>query len=192
MTVSCSMFDVESWLGDAGLSEVADVFREEAIERLDQICVLTDGDLRELGLKMGARQRLLSRIASEKKRQAGRSAPSPAVPSSTHRQNSGGSQVSTTPASEPARLASAADVSRYAEARYVDIWVSRLCCMKVCCRHMSAALVRPAGVRCRQSQCCVSLQCSILRPCTSIVGMGLRPPTESVYTSTLNTPYSPR
>lgn len=48
----------------AGLSTLVDLFREEAIERLDQICALTDNDLRDLGLKMGVRQRLLNAIAA--------------------------------------------------------------------------------------------------------------------------------
>ena len=50
-----------------------DLFREEAIERYDQICSLTEEDLRDLGLKIGVRLRLLNAIAALAARAGGES-----------------------------------------------------------------------------------------------------------------------
>lgn len=58
-----NMVDVENWLAQANLLQLRDIFRQEAIERIDQICALTEDDARELGLKIGVRKRLLHAIA---------------------------------------------------------------------------------------------------------------------------------
>ena len=74
MAAHSAAFDVNAWLEDGGLSSLANVFREEAIERLDQIMCLTESDMRELGCRVGTRHRLLGHIMREKERQRQRMA----------------------------------------------------------------------------------------------------------------------
>jgi hypothetical protein len=57
------MIDVASWLGSLGLSRHATAFRNNGIGA-DVLRDLTDADLRELGLNLGDRKRLLKAIAA--------------------------------------------------------------------------------------------------------------------------------
>ena len=86
--VTMAAFDVDAWLSAAGLSSLIEIFREEAIERLDQVVALTNEDLRDLGLKIGVRQQLLNAIAVQQAPPAAapcqpaawRASPPPATP----------------------------------------------------------------------------------------------------------------
>lgn len=51
------------WLGEVGLDRLEPLFRENSID-LDVVRLLTDADLRELGLALGDRKRVLAAIAS--------------------------------------------------------------------------------------------------------------------------------
>ncbi len=53
--------DVDRWLGALGLGEHADLFREHRIDA-ESLPELTDSDLREMGLPLGHRKRLLKSI----------------------------------------------------------------------------------------------------------------------------------
>ena len=55
--------DVTKWLDERGLGKYADVFEENEIGVLD-LPLLSDDDLRELGLPMGPRKRLLAAISN--------------------------------------------------------------------------------------------------------------------------------
>jgi class 3 adenylate cyclase/predicted ATPase len=57
------MHDVQKWLADLGLSQYAPVFSENLID-FEVLPDLTEDDLRELGLPMGPRKKLLKAIAA--------------------------------------------------------------------------------------------------------------------------------
>jgi class 3 adenylate cyclase len=57
------MVDVSRWLAEQGLGQYAEVFAENGIAS-DVLPDLTDADLRELGLNLGDRKRLLKAIAT--------------------------------------------------------------------------------------------------------------------------------
>ena len=57
------MLDVARWLADQGLGHHAEVFAENGIAG-DVLRDLTDADLKELGLNLGDRKRLLKAIAA--------------------------------------------------------------------------------------------------------------------------------
>ena len=57
------MLDVARWLAEQGLGHHAEAFAANGIEE-DVLCDLTDADLRELGLNLGDRKRLLKAIAA--------------------------------------------------------------------------------------------------------------------------------
>ena len=79
------MVDVSRWLAEQGLGHHAEVFAQNGIAG-DILRELTDADLKELGLNLGDRKRLLKAIAAlpaaglarDKAEAAGRTAP-PAV-----------------------------------------------------------------------------------------------------------------
>ncbi len=54
---------IGDWLHDQGLGQYGKVFRESAID-LDVLFDLTDDDLRQIGVPLGDRKRLLKAIAS--------------------------------------------------------------------------------------------------------------------------------
>jgi len=53
--------DTREWLEDLGLGEFAEVFEREDID-LDALQHLSDNDLKELGLTMGPRRKVLAAI----------------------------------------------------------------------------------------------------------------------------------
>ncbi len=55
--------DIDSWLGGIGLEQYAQTFRDNAIDA-DVLRDLTDEHLRELGLPLGARLKLLRAVAA--------------------------------------------------------------------------------------------------------------------------------
>jgi len=55
--------DIDGWLHGIGLEEYAQTFRDNAIDA-DVLCDLTDEHLRELGLPLGARLKLLRAVAA--------------------------------------------------------------------------------------------------------------------------------
>ena len=55
--------DIDGWLRGIGLQQYAQTFRDNAIDA-DVLCDLTDEHLRELGLPLGARLRLLRAVAA--------------------------------------------------------------------------------------------------------------------------------
>ena len=55
--------DIDGWLRGIGLEQYAQTFRDNAIDA-DVLCDLTDGHLRELGLPLGARLKLLRAVAA--------------------------------------------------------------------------------------------------------------------------------
>ena len=55
--------DIDGWLRRIGLEQYAQTFRDNAIDT-DVLCDLTDGHLRELGLPLGARLKLLRTVAA--------------------------------------------------------------------------------------------------------------------------------
>ena len=55
--------DIDSWLRGIGLEQYAQTFRDNAIDA-DVLCDLTDEHLRELGLPLGARLKLLRAVAA--------------------------------------------------------------------------------------------------------------------------------
>jgi class 3 adenylate cyclase len=57
------MLDVSRWLAEQGLGHYAEVFAENGIAS-DVLPDLTDADLKELGLNLGDRKRLLKAIAA--------------------------------------------------------------------------------------------------------------------------------
>ena len=57
------MLDVARWLAERGLGHHAEAFAENGIAG-DVLCELTDADLRELGLNLGDRKRLLKAMAA--------------------------------------------------------------------------------------------------------------------------------
>ena len=57
------MLDVARWLAEQGLGHHAEAFAENGIAA-DVLCELTDADLKELGLNLGDRKRLLKAIAA--------------------------------------------------------------------------------------------------------------------------------
>ena len=59
------MDDLVSWLSEHQLDDYAEVFRRERIS-LSDLSLLSDEDLRELGLPMGPRRRLLAAISTER------------------------------------------------------------------------------------------------------------------------------
>jgi class 3 adenylate cyclase/predicted ATPase len=77
--------DVAAWLDRLGLSEYAAVFAEQAIDRA-VLADLTDQDLKDLGLPLGHRKRLLKAIAVLAE-------PSPARPESPSRPEAGRRQL---------------------------------------------------------------------------------------------------
>ena len=59
--------DIDGWLRGIGLEQYAQTFRDNAIDA-DVLCDLTDEHLRELGLPLGARLKLLRAVAALKYR----------------------------------------------------------------------------------------------------------------------------
>jgi SAM domain (Sterile alpha motif) len=57
------MLDVARWLAEQGLGNYADAFADNGIDG-DIMPDLTDADLKELGLNLGDRKRLLRAIAA--------------------------------------------------------------------------------------------------------------------------------
>ena len=57
------MHDVQKWLADLGLSQYAPAFSENLID-FEVLPDLTEDDLRELGLPMGPRKKLLKAITA--------------------------------------------------------------------------------------------------------------------------------
>ena len=57
------MLDVSRWLAEQGLGHHAEAFAENGIAG-DILCELTDSDLKQLGLNLGDRKRLLKAIAA--------------------------------------------------------------------------------------------------------------------------------
>jgi SAM domain (Sterile alpha motif) len=57
------MLDVARWLAEQGLGHHAEVFAQNGIAG-DILLELTDADLKELGLNLGDRKRLLKAIAA--------------------------------------------------------------------------------------------------------------------------------
>ncbi len=55
--------EIGDWLEDLGLAKYAEVFLENEID-LDTLAHLGDADLRELGLPMGPRKKLLAAITA--------------------------------------------------------------------------------------------------------------------------------
>src|SRR5262245_27149363 len=55
--------DIDGWLRGIGLAQYAQTFRDNAIDA-DVLCDLTDEHLRELGLPLGARLKLLRAVAA--------------------------------------------------------------------------------------------------------------------------------
>ena len=55
--------DIDGWLRRIGLEQYAQTFRDNAIDA-DVLCDLTDEHLRELGLPLGARLKLLRAVAA--------------------------------------------------------------------------------------------------------------------------------
>ena len=55
--------DIDGWLRAIGLEQYAQTFRDNAIDA-DLLCDLTDEHLRELGLPLGARLKLLRAVAA--------------------------------------------------------------------------------------------------------------------------------
>src|SRR5580700_1619518 len=55
--------DIDGWLRGIGLAQYAQTFRDNAIDT-DVLCDLTDEHLRELGLPLGARLKLLRAVAA--------------------------------------------------------------------------------------------------------------------------------
>jgi hypothetical protein len=55
--------DIDGWLRGIGLQQYAQTFRDNAIDA-DVLCDLTDEHLRELGLPLGARLKLLRAVAA--------------------------------------------------------------------------------------------------------------------------------
>jgi SAM domain (Sterile alpha motif) len=55
--------DIDGWLRGIGLEQYAQTFRDNAIDA-DVLCDLTDEHLRELGLPLGARLKLLKAVAA--------------------------------------------------------------------------------------------------------------------------------
>src|SRR4029453_3861778 len=55
--------DIDCWLRGIGLEQYAQTFRDNAIDA-DVLCDLTDEHLRELGLPLGARLKLLRAVAA--------------------------------------------------------------------------------------------------------------------------------
>ena len=55
--------DIDGWLRGIGLEQYAQTFRDNAIDA-DVLCDLTDEHLRELGLPLGARLKLLRAVAA--------------------------------------------------------------------------------------------------------------------------------
>ena len=56
------MVDVSRWLAEQGLGHHSETFTQNRIAG-DILCELTDADLRELGLNLGNRKRLLKALA---------------------------------------------------------------------------------------------------------------------------------
>ena len=54
--------DISEWLEDLGLGRYADTFAENEID-LDALLYVTEGDLKEIGIALGARRKLLAAIA---------------------------------------------------------------------------------------------------------------------------------
>jgi adenylate cyclase len=55
--------EIREWLEGLGLGSIADVFEDEQV-RVDDVHELTDADLRELGLPLGPRKRILKAVAA--------------------------------------------------------------------------------------------------------------------------------
>jgi hypothetical protein len=55
--------DISAWLRELGLERYEPAFQEGEID-LDVLPELTDGDLRELGIPLGPRKKLLKAIAA--------------------------------------------------------------------------------------------------------------------------------
>jgi SAM (Sterile alpha motif) domain-containing protein len=55
--------DIDGWLRVIGLEQYVQTFRDHAIDA-DVLCDLTDEHLRELGLPLGARLKLLRAVAA--------------------------------------------------------------------------------------------------------------------------------
>jgi hypothetical protein len=55
--------DIDGWLRGIGLEQYAQTFRDNAIDA-DVLCDLTDEHLRELGLPLGVRLKLLRAVAA--------------------------------------------------------------------------------------------------------------------------------
>ena len=74
--------ELEEWLAACGLSRHADTFRANDVD-LDVLRTLTEADLKELGLSLGDRKRLLQAVAAMAVVTAPPApAPAPATPSS--------------------------------------------------------------------------------------------------------------
>jgi class 3 adenylate cyclase/predicted ATPase/energy-coupling factor transporter ATP-binding protein EcfA2 len=63
-SVAVATPDINAWLEARGLGHLAGIFSEHDID-VEVLPHLTDGDLRELGLSLGVRRKLLSAIASD-------------------------------------------------------------------------------------------------------------------------------
>src|SRR3546814_2497114 len=57
------MDGIDSWLTDLGLEQYIEVFRKEEVD-LQGLTLLSELDLKDMGLPLGPRKRLLSAIAS--------------------------------------------------------------------------------------------------------------------------------
>jgi len=68
------MQTIQPWLEQLGLSQYAEVFAENDVD-LEALCLLTDAELRNLGVSLGHRKKLLKAIAELN----GRSAPAPSA-----------------------------------------------------------------------------------------------------------------
>ena len=73
------MYDLGRWLDDMGLGDYARVFAEHAIDA-EILPDLTDADLKELGIPLGHRKRLLKAIAASRPERLTETPPAAAVP----------------------------------------------------------------------------------------------------------------
>ena len=81
--------DIDGWLHGIGLERYAQTFRDNAIDA-DVVCDLTDEHLRELGLPLGARLKLLRAVAALS---TGRTPVSPEITTPAPRTDAGRRQV---------------------------------------------------------------------------------------------------
>src|SRR5690242_5595204 len=60
---NAAMSDVTRWLAEIGLQHLADIFADAQID-FETLALLSDQDLRELGIPVGPRRKLLAAIAA--------------------------------------------------------------------------------------------------------------------------------